>query len=71
MRAARSAPESDDVPKNGFVPKNKNARQIAASADTSSPLMTLADLRILSSVILDYFLSTAGPPHAFTALRPC
>jgi hypothetical protein len=39
-------------------PKNKNARQIAASADTSSPLMTLPYCRILSNVILDYFLAS-------------
>jgi hypothetical protein len=35
--------------------KTKTPAKSAASVDTSSPLITLADWRILSSVILDYF----------------
>jgi hypothetical protein len=48
----------EERPRIGTAPKNKNARQIAASADTSTPLITLSGLRILSSVIFDYFLTS-------------
>jgi hypothetical protein len=39
----------------GVPVKTKKPAKTAASVDTSSPLITLADFRILSSVILDYF----------------